>query len=558
MAKNKKKKTQSGGQQFLSAERYIKERARTLPIGSCYINDDADEAGMMDIVVTRQHTGGRISMAGFLVDALCLGVKDTFYHLRLEDYELEDYLSRYPVHFRECSYEEAHNRIYGAIAFAEEAGIKPHKDFRLTQYMLEEDNDDIPLIEYKYGKDGKHFLVCHSNLEASRYLPTLRKHLGDDFLYLINNQERDDELDEDDDYDDYDEEDDDDEPVYMADLVAELEPDDLRITACGLGIKLDLNASIKKQREQYVKGVLKAPKDVLMRLPSEDLMMLEDLAEETEDDRILIYPNTSADPLMYHYGLIEYDDEDEESCFYRITEDFWKVARPHVKKVMNEKANQARLTVEGLILGLVNLYGCVNIKDTKHYMAQLMELPEEAVAELFDIVLSHSALLPTILSSMTSDSEAIKADFDNSVSFVSRFRWESTDKLLEATAHRDDKIPARKEYTLEEVIMASSIIPIIPNAHKEDFTRYLCSQLGYDEDRANLICHHLWLRAQHEEDPDNIHGTYLEYFTKEVLSNAPKKPKLTGINEGMQALQAYMNAMPRWILKGHTPEDISR
>ena len=37
--------------------------------------------------------------------------------------------------------------------------------------MLEEDDDKIPLIEYEYGKDGKHTLVAHSGLEASRYLP---------------------------------------------------------------------------------------------------------------------------------------------------------------------------------------------------------------------------------------------------------------------------------------------------------------------------------------------------------------------------------------------------
>ena len=41
-----------------------------------------------------------------------------------------------------------------------------------------------------------------------------------------------------------------------------------------------------------MKGVLEKPKDVLMRLPSEDLMMLEDLAGETEDDRILIIPTS--------------------------------------------------------------------------------------------------------------------------------------------------------------------------------------------------------------------------------------------------------------------------
>ena len=60
------------------------------------------------------------------------------------------------------SYDEAHNCIYGAIAFAEEAGIEPDKSFKITQYMLDEDDDNIPLIEYKYGKDGKHTLLTSS------------------------------------------------------------------------------------------------------------------------------------------------------------------------------------------------------------------------------------------------------------------------------------------------------------------------------------------------------------------------------------------------------------
>lgn len=42
--------------------------------------------------------------------------------------------------------------IFGAIAFAEEAGITPSNSFELTQYLLEEDTEDVPLIEYDYGK----------------------------------------------------------------------------------------------------------------------------------------------------------------------------------------------------------------------------------------------------------------------------------------------------------------------------------------------------------------------------------------------------------------------
>ena len=81
---------------------------------------------MASVVVTRRHTGGRVSAALFVVDVYCLGVKESFYRLWLEDDELEELLELPTdlIEFRECSYEEAHNRIYGAIAFAEEAGIK--------------------------------------------------------------------------------------------------------------------------------------------------------------------------------------------------------------------------------------------------------------------------------------------------------------------------------------------------------------------------------------------------------------------------------------------------
>ena len=181
MAQKKKKQKE---QQFLSSEQYLKQKARSLEIGKCYISEDLEDCGEGIIFVTRNHKGGKISMGFYLVDIYCLGVKDSHYQLRMEEEEVQEYVSHY-TKMRECSYEEAHNWIYGAIAFAEEGGIEPDKSFALTQYLLEEDTDDIPLIEYEFGKDGQHFLVCHSVSEANRYLPTLRKHLGNDVKFVI-------------------------------------------------------------------------------------------------------------------------------------------------------------------------------------------------------------------------------------------------------------------------------------------------------------------------------------------------------------------------------------
>lgn len=139
--------------------------------------DFDNEQGLGYVVVTREHTGGSFSFAAYLIDKWCIGVKKTFFNIRLAK-ELVDILIErlgMTTDLIEVNYNEAHNMVWGAVAFAEEAGIKPHKDFALTQYFLEDDTDDIPLIEYDYGHNGKHFLVANSKRELDGYLSQMRK-----------------------------------------------------------------------------------------------------------------------------------------------------------------------------------------------------------------------------------------------------------------------------------------------------------------------------------------------------------------------------------------------
>ena len=192
MAKKKKNKRQ-GGQPNLSPERFIRERMRSVKIGKCYMTAHHDWGeGIGHVIVTREHTGGRVSLAAFLIDRWCLGVKNCFFKLRLDDYEFDDILDRaeQSTDLEEVSYDEAHNMVWGAVGFAEEAGIAPYKDFALAQYFLEDDTDDIPLIEYDYGKDGKHFLVANNNLELTTYLPLLKKNLdGSEYSFMVQDDD---------------------------------------------------------------------------------------------------------------------------------------------------------------------------------------------------------------------------------------------------------------------------------------------------------------------------------------------------------------------------------
>ena len=186
----KKKTNKSEQQQFLSPEKFMQTRARSLKIGKCYRTSELFNMGEGYVLVSRLHTGGKISFACYLVDTYCTGVKDSLYKLRIEEDDFNDFLEDLSEvsELEECSYEEAHNIIYGAVDFAEEIEITPDDNFRLTRYMLEEDTEDIPLIEYEFGKDGKHFLVATDSYNASKYLPKLKKAYGNDFRYLSPNK----------------------------------------------------------------------------------------------------------------------------------------------------------------------------------------------------------------------------------------------------------------------------------------------------------------------------------------------------------------------------------
>lgn len=141
-------------------------------------------------IVTRRHPKGTVTAGVYLIDTFCLGVKDSFYRFSIEDYELEQLIEAYGgVEIEETDYAVVHNLIYGALEFAEEAGILPCKEFSLTQYILEEDTDAIPLMQFDYGKDGKHLLVADNRSQLDFYLSKLRKNLGDDFSYICRSGE---------------------------------------------------------------------------------------------------------------------------------------------------------------------------------------------------------------------------------------------------------------------------------------------------------------------------------------------------------------------------------
>jgi len=203
--------------QMLSPENYIRKKARSLPIHECLINTDWEDSGMASIVVSRRHTNGNITFCLYMVDLLCLGVKDSIYKFNVTESEFRNFIETMEesLEMVMTEYVLVHNIILSALEFAEEYGFKPHKDFTsVTEFMLEEDTDDIELMEIECGRDGKPLYIqgpYEDTAKANKIIKQLEHAAGPenfDFIQEVGSDFEDEFEDDWEDEDDFDEDDD--------------------------------------------------------------------------------------------------------------------------------------------------------------------------------------------------------------------------------------------------------------------------------------------------------------------------------------------------------------
>ncbi|HPF00253.1 MAG TPA: hypothetical protein PKY63_06265 [Bacteroidales bacterium] len=193
--------------QFLSPEKYIRQRARTLPIHECLVNDEWNQNQLATVFIVRKHVNGHFTIGNYLVDLKCLGVKDTFFwfNVSADDYEdlKDDLFSKQEMSV--ISYELAHNIVFAGENFATEIGLKSHPDFyKTTQFILEEDNDNIELIDIEVGDNGVPVFVQGPFDTPDRVyeiLETLNKTVGNGNYHYVDVSELDSEIDSDNDDD---------------------------------------------------------------------------------------------------------------------------------------------------------------------------------------------------------------------------------------------------------------------------------------------------------------------------------------------------------------------
>lgn len=180
---------------LLSPEKYIQKKARALPLKECLVMEGWESLGISNVIVARQHMSGNITVGVYMVDTYCLGVKDTLYRFNVSEEDYEELKSMFATKaaFKQVSYELVHNFILGAVAYAEELGISPHKDFAITEMILEEDDENITLMEMEFGFEGKPLLMVDTMLEASKYVKILEQNIPGGYEVYVDELNKDEE-----------------------------------------------------------------------------------------------------------------------------------------------------------------------------------------------------------------------------------------------------------------------------------------------------------------------------------------------------------------------------
>ena len=171
----------------------ILQRAREFPIHSCWIMNDWQASGLTNIIVARTQEDGRILFGSYLVDLLCLGLKDCFTR---SDYAPNRFQRDLPDLLRgdgePISVELAHEIIHGAIEYARGLGLEPHPDFqRLAADQVLDPPDAHPRSgQVEFGKNGKPLFIpgpYDNEVKISAVLGTLKRTVGEgnfDFLMM--------------------------------------------------------------------------------------------------------------------------------------------------------------------------------------------------------------------------------------------------------------------------------------------------------------------------------------------------------------------------------------
>ena len=336
----------------------------------------------------------------------------------------------------------------------------------------------------------------------------------------------------------------------LADLMENQHKGSLTDFAEEFGFDIDESISEKEFRKQYAQALKDNVVRVMSMLPISELKLLEHLKKNPKPGNTLDCYEDYCSKLMVIYGLAgEWWDEDENYYIW-VPDDLWQMMKPHVEEVLADPHVQHRVTIENTILGLANLYGQVNLGFVEKELVRLGQVQTIEGAKVAVSACMDDSLLLKFTQHQTG--RLTDEPSEDTLLFLSPYGWDMPSELDDEIKKRESLAKDYHLFTIVEVMYAAVMpMPRIANPMHDAFFSLLTEDLNYNDWLASEICHGLWYREMHKYEEDFEEEDPGQYFREEVLYDYDSSDSL--FRKAMKLLDDYLNNMPHWLLKGHTP-----
>jgi len=163
------------------------------PIHECLVPNNLFESGIGNVVISRLLPGGDIGVCAYIVDVFCLGVKNALFTLSNSEH-YENVIKMRLCESHEAEFEIvpaafAKNIIVGAVGYAKNLGLSPHKDYQKYKIFLADIDSSDCNENFVFGENGKPFYIRgpkETAIQSKKIINLLHKNCGEgNYNYLL-------------------------------------------------------------------------------------------------------------------------------------------------------------------------------------------------------------------------------------------------------------------------------------------------------------------------------------------------------------------------------------
>ena len=294
-------------------------------------------------------------------------------------------------------------------------------------------------------------------------------------------------------------------------------------------------AEMARELSVYLTG---SPAEWLDFMLERDLMLLSRLVDMGPGQRLrLNYPDYPT--VLEMTGIVDWDDSDEDFHQVWLGEEMWRVVRPHVARAIRRGRDSGRFTLERLMFGYANLYGIMPYDMFLDRVIDYFERTFGPDLQLLVPLLHRNPFLK--LCRYTAP--------DGSGAYLLAPGVEDVDAFFDKFQNYKD-IKEFRSFTDEDAFDAGAGAPYLTfglDTPQGKALVELLLRLGYEGDDLAWEEHEIWMCAQ---DPDENPALF-----DSVVRRSDRIASQTEYDRAMAIIADYANAMPKWLLKGHSADE---